>query len=52
MEKSIGFAYCKHRQFEELRQRLLQRKRHIEIEPCVKLRVLRLFRVGYVVQTR
>ena len=33
-------------------QRLLQRKRHIKIEVCVKSSVLRLFHVGYVLQKR
>lgn len=37
--------------FKKLR-RLLQRKRHIKIVFCVRLSVMRLFQVGYVVQTR
>ena len=39
------------REFKKLR-RQLQRKRHIKIELCVKLSVLRLFRVYHVVQNR
>ena len=39
------------REFEKLR-RLLQRRRHIKIELCVRLSVLRLFHVGHVVQNR
>ena len=33
-------------------QRQLQRKRHIKIELCVKLILLRLFRVDHVAQNR
>ena len=39
------------REFKKLR-RQLQRKRHIKIELCVKLSLLRLFRVDHVVQNR
>ena len=39
------------REFKKL-QRLLQRKRHIKIELCVRLSILRLFHVGHVVQNR
>ena len=39
------------REFKKLR-RQLQRKRHIKIELCVKLSLLRLFHVDYVVQNR
>ena len=39
------------REFKKLR-RLLQRKRHIKIELCVRLSVLLLFQVGHVVQNR
>ena len=39
------------REFKKLR-RQLQRKRHIKIELCVKLSLLRLFHVGQVVQNR
>ena len=42
---------CSVREFTELR-RLLQRKRHIKIELCVRLIVLRLFEVSHVVQNR
>ena len=37
------------REFKKLRQQL-QRKRHIKIELCAKLSVLRLFHVGHVVR--
>ena len=40
-----------YREFKKLR-RLLQRKRHIKIVLCVRFRVMRLFRVGHVEQTR
>ena len=39
------------RVFKKLRP-LLHRKRHIQLELCVRLSVLRLFHVGYVVQNR
>ena len=39
------------REFKKLRWQL-QRKRHIQIELCVKFSLLRLFHVGYVVQNR
>ena len=39
------------REFKKLR-RLLQLKRHIKVELCVRLSVLRLFLVGHVVQNR
>ena len=39
------------REFKKLR-RLLQRERHIKIELCVRLSVMRLFQVGHVVQTK
>ena len=39
------------RELKKLRQ-LVQRKRHIKIELCVRLRVLRFFHVGHVVQNR
>ena len=39
------------REFKKLR-RQLQRKRHIKIELCVKLSLLRLSRVEHVVQNR
>ena len=39
------------REFKKLR-RQLQRKRHIKIELCVKLSLLRLFHVDHVVQNR
>ena len=39
------------REFKKLR-RQLQRERRIKIELCVKLRLLRLFHVGHVVQNR
>ena len=39
------------REFKKLR-RQLQRKRHIEIELCVKLSLLQLFHVDHVVQNR
>ena len=39
------------RKFKNLRPQL-QRKRHIQIELCVKLSLLRLFHVGHVVQNR
>ena len=38
-------------EFKKLRQ-LLQRKRRIKIELCVRLSVLRLFDVGHVVQRK
>jgi len=40
-----------YREFEKLR-RLLQRKRHVKIVLCVRFRVMQLFRVGHVEQTR
>ena len=39
------------REFKKPR-RLLQRKRHIKIELCVRLSVLRLFQVDHVVQNK
>ena len=39
------------REFKKLRQQL-QGKRHIKIELCVKLSLLRLFHVDHVVQNR
>ena len=39
------------REFKKLR-RLLQRKRHIKIELCVRLSVLGSYHVGHVVQRR
>ena len=39
------------REFKKLR-RQLQRKRHIKIELCVQLSLLRLFHVDHVVQNR
>ena len=39
------------REFKKL-QRLLQRKRHIKIELCVRLSILRLFHVDQVIQNR
>ena len=39
------------REFKKLRW-LLQRKRHIKVELCVRLSVLRLFQVDHVVQNR
>ena len=41
--------YVEKRVFKKLR-RQLQRKRHIKIELCVKLSLLRLFHVDHVVQ--
>ena len=41
--------YVENREFKKLR-RQLQRKRHIKIELCVKLSLLRLFPVDHVVQ--
>ena len=40
-----------YREFKKLR-RLLQRKRHIKIVLCARFRVMQLFRVGHVEQTR
>ena len=42
---------CIFREFKKLR-RQLKRKRHLKIEPCVKLSLLRLFHVDHVVQNR
>ena len=39
------------REFKKLR-RLLQRKRHVQIELSIRLSVLRLFQVGHAVQNR
>ena len=46
-----GCTKIKNREFKKLR-RQLQRKRHIKIELCVKLSLLRLLRVDHVVQNR
>ena len=44
-------AVSLNREFKKLR-RQLKRKRHIKIELCVKLSLLRLFHVDHVVQNR
>ena len=48
---TLSLMFTNFREFSKLR-RLLQRKRHIETELCVKLSVLRLFHVGHVVQSK
>ena len=47
----FGESYHSFREFKKLR-RQLQGKRHIKIELCVKLSLLRLFHVDHVVQNR
>ena len=47
----FGEFYHRFREFKKLR-RQLQGKRHIKIELCVKLSLLRLFHVDHVVQNR
>ena len=50
--KTIAASYSQGiREFKKLR-RQLQRKRHIKIELCVNLSLLRLFHVVHVVQNR
>ena len=49
--RAIRSRNLQYRQFKKLR-RQLQRKRHIKIELCVKLSLLRLFHVGRLVQNR
>ena len=48
------YSQCRERntgEFKKLR-RLLQRKRHIKKQLCVRLNVSRLFQVGHVVQNK
>ena len=47
--QNIQFPFIDNREFNQLR-RQLQRKRHIKIELCVKLSLLRLFHVDHVVK--